>query len=83
MGIILHPLMSEKAIQLIEKENKIVFIVDKNATKQEIKHEVERLYGVKVEKVNTMIDRKGRKKAYVKLSKETPATELATKLNII
>ena len=83
MGIILYPLMSEKAIQLIERENKIVFIVDKKATKPEIKHEVERLYGVKVESVNTMIDRKGRKKAYVKLSKETPATELATKLNMI
>ncbi len=83
MGIILYPLMSEKAIQLIERENKIVFVVDKKATKPEIKHEVERLYGVKVESVNTMIDRKGRKKAYVKLSKETPATELATKLNMI
>ena len=83
MCAILHPLMTEKAIQLIEKENKIVFIVDKKATKPEIKHEIEKLYGVKVDSVNTMVDRKGRKKAYVKLSKETPATELATKLNII
>ncbi len=75
--------MSEKAVQLIERENKIVFIVDKKATKPEIKAEVEELYGVKVDKVTTMIDRKGRKKVYVKLSKETPATELATKLKMI
>ncbi len=83
MSIILHPLMSEKAVQMIERENKIIFIVDKRATKPEIKREIERLYGVKVERVTTAIDPKGRKKAYVKLSKETPATELATKLNMI
>ncbi len=83
MGVILHPLMTEKAVQMIETENKITFIVKKNATKPEIKSEIESMYGVKVDKVTTMIDRKGRKKAYVTLNKKNPASELATKLNMI
>ena len=83
MGVILHPLMTEKAVQMIETENKITFIVKKNATKPEIKSEIEGLYGVKVDKITTMIDRKGRKKAYVTLNKKYPASELATKLNMI
>ncbi len=83
MQVIRYPLLSEKAVQMIEKENKMVFIVDKRATKPEIKKAVEETFGVKVDRVNTLIDRKGRKKAIVKLSKETPASELATRLNII
>ncbi|MCD6522839.1 MAG: 50S ribosomal protein L23 [Candidatus Diapherotrites archaeon] len=81
--VVNHPLLSEKAVDLIEKENKLVFIVDKNATKSEIKEAVEKLYDVKVDAVNTLIDSKGRKKAFVRLSKESSASELATKLNII
>jgi len=78
-----YPLLSEKAVGAIEKENKIVFIVRKDSTKQEIKEEVERLYKVKVADVNTMISIKGKKKAYVKLTPEFKATDIATKLKII
>ena len=81
--VIHFPLISEKAVDLIEKQNKLVFIVDKDATKEEIKKAVEELYKVKVIKVNTSTNIKGRKRAFVKLSKENPATEIATKLNII
>ena len=83
MGVVLYPLMSEKSIQGVERDNRVVFVVDKRASKPEIKNEIEKLYNVKVIKINTIIDRKGRKKAYITLSKETPATELATKLNMI
>ncbi len=83
MKVVLYPLMSEKSVQMIERENKIVFIVDKSATKSEIKNEIEKLYNVEVENVTTLIDSKGRKKAFVRLGKKTPATELATKLNMI
>ena len=81
--VIHFTLISEKAVDLIEKQNKLVFIVDKDATKEEIKKAVEELYKVKVIKVNTSTNIKGRKRAFVKLSKENPATEIATKLNII
>ncbi len=77
------PLSTEKDIRLMEKENKIVFIVDNKATKEEIKKEVEERFKVKVVKVNTMYDTNGKKKAYVKLSEETPAIDIATELGLL
>ena len=78
-----YPLITEKSVGLIEKENKLVFIVDKSATKHDIKKAVEALYGVKVATVNTMISLKGRKKAYVKLRPEFKASDIATKLKVL
>ena len=78
-----YPLITEKSVGLIEKENKLVFVVDKSATKHDIKKAVEELYGVKVATVNTMISMKGRKKAYVKLKPEFKASDIATKLKVL
>ena len=83
MTAILYPLISEKAVQLINTRNTLVFIVEKNSTKSQIKREVEELFNVKVKKVNTLISPDGRKKAYVKLSDEYDATEIAAKLGVI
>ena len=83
MIVIKYPLLTEKAAGLIERENKIVFVVEKNAGKADIKKEVERLYAVRVQDVNTMVSMKGIKKAYVKLAPGFNATDLATKLKII
>jgi len=52
--IIIKPVVSEKSMNL-QAENKYTFIVDKNANKTEIKNAIEKIFGVKVEKVNTMI----------------------------
>ncbi|MCD4740377.1 50S ribosomal protein L23, partial [archaeon] len=68
---------------LIEKENKFVFVVDKNANKQEIKKEIEELYNLEVTSVKTLISMKGEKREFVKLKKKNAASELATKLNLI
>jgi len=81
--VVIHPVATEKAIALIEKENKMVFIVEKDATKKEIADDVEKSYNVKVEKVNVLITPQGRKKAYVKLQKGYSADELAARLKII
>ncbi len=78
-----HLLLTEKAIDNINMRNTLVFIVDRRATKPQIKREVEKLFDVKVEKVNTLIDRKGRKKAYVKLKPEYDATDIATALGMM
>ena len=78
-----YPLITEKSVGLIEKENKLVFIVEKKATKHDIKKAVEELYGVKVAAVNTMISLKGKKKAYVKLKPEFKASDIATKLKVL
>jgi len=81
--IILYPLMTEVASRLIETENKLVFIVNIKATKGDIKRAVEELYDVKVEKVNVVITPKGQKKAFVKLSPEYKASDIAIKLGIL
>ncbi len=80
--IIKNPYVTEKATALIDKENALQFIVDLKANKQQIKEEVERLYGVKVVSVNTMITSNGRKKATVRLSPEYKAEEIATRLGL-
>ena len=82
-GVIIRIHMSEKAMQLIEKENTLTLIVRRDSTKPEIKKAVEEIYGVKVEKVRTLITPEGEKKAYVKLAKEHSASELATRLGLV
>jgi len=81
--ILLYPLVTEKTVGMIEKENKIVFIVDRKADKYQIKEAFEKLFGVKVEKVNTLITRDGKKKAFIKLKKEFKASDVAVKLGIL
>ena len=81
--IIKYPLSTEKAIRLMESENKLVFVVDNKANKQEIKKAVEERFSAKVVQVRTINDFKGRKKAYVKFSPETPAIDLATRLGLM
>ncbi|MCH8231063.1 MAG: 50S ribosomal protein L23 [Bacteroidetes bacterium] len=54
MSVLIKPLITEKASSMNEK-GKYGFIVDKKANKVEIRKEVEKMYGVSVESVNTMI----------------------------
>ena len=82
-GYLKFPLMTEKAINLIEKENKLSFIATERATKTDIKKLIEKVYSVKVVKVNLLNDMKGRKKVTVKLDKKYKAEELAAKLGVI
>ncbi|MEK6959360.1 MAG: 50S ribosomal protein L23 [archaeon] len=83
LGVILHPLITEKAVNMIEAENKVTFIVADTATKTTVKNIVQKAYGVKVTKVNIVRDRKGRKKAIVKLDKANKAQDLATKIGVL
>ena len=81
--ILIRPVHSEKALALIDKENTLTFIVDRKATKHDIKRAVELIFGVKVLKVRTLITSKGEKKAYVKLAPEYKASEIATQLGLM
>jgi len=56
--VILAPVVSEKSYSLLD-EGKYTFIVDPRTNKTEIKIAVEKIFGVKVESVNT-INRKGK-----------------------
>ena len=77
------PLTTEKNVRLMQEENKLVFVVDKKATKPEIKAAAEEMFKIKVIKVNTTIMPSGRKKAYLKLAMDTPALDIATSLGLI
>ncbi len=81
--MIKNPISTEKAIRMLNEENKLIFIVDRKAKKPEIKAEIESLFNAKVIKVQTLIDRKGNKKAFVRFSPETPALDIATKLGLM
>jgi large subunit ribosomal protein L23 len=81
--IIKYPLVSEDAVTLIEAENKVTFIVDLDASKNDIRRAVEELYEVRVDHVNSVVTPDGRKKAYVKLTSEYKASDLAVKLGIL
>lgn len=73
---------TEKIVRMIEADNCLVFIFDRKAKKPEIKKDVEELFNVKVESVNTHT-RKNKKLAYVKLKKEFSAGDVAAKLGLI
>lgn len=81
--ILKYPHMTEKSIGLVERENKIVFIVDKKADKKKIKEAFEKAFEVKVQKINTEITMDGEKKAYIKLRPQNKAIDVAVKLGIV
>jgi large subunit ribosomal protein L23 len=81
--VILYPLMTEAASIMVEKENKLVFIVDLKSGKSDVKKAVEELYEVKVEEVNLLITPQGEKKAFVKLHPDYKAADVAIKLGIL
>ncbi len=82
-NVILYPMQSEKSIRLMEAQNTLMFAVDKKATKHSIKKEIESAFKVKVTAVNTSISPEGKKRAYVRLSKENPAIDVATQLGMM
>ena len=73
--------LTEKAVGLVEKENKLVFIVNRKSDKKQIKDAIEKAFDVKVDKVNTQI-KGGEKKAYIKLKPEFKAIDVAVKLGL-
>ncbi|MFW9992637.1 MAG: 50S ribosomal protein L23 [Candidatus Odinarchaeota archaeon] len=80
--VIIHPYITEAIFDQVEDQNKIVFMVDRRANKNDIKKAVEELYEVKVVKINTMVTPKGNKKAFVTLHPEDSALDLASQFGI-
>ncbi len=78
----MKPLITEKAIMLIESQNVLTFEVDRNMSKPDIRKEIEDLFEVKVKKVR-VLNKGNKKNVYVKLKKEFPAIDVATKLGLI
>jgi large subunit ribosomal protein L23 len=82
-SIISYPHLTEKSMNMVELENKLVFIVSRDAGKNEIKEAIEKEFEVKVQWVRTEITTRGQKKAYIKISPEFSAADIASKLGMI
>jgi len=91
--IIRRPIITEKGLGVKETQHTVVFEVDREATKTEIKEAVQRIFKVKVDHVRTAINhgklrRRGRsegfrpdwKKAYVRLAEGEKMIEYAENL---
>jgi large subunit ribosomal protein L23 len=81
--VIFYPLMTESASLMVEKDNKLIFVVNLKAGKNDVRRAVEELYEVKVSKVTVLITSQGTKKAFVKLAPEFKASDVAIKLGIL
>lgn len=66
MDIMIKPIVTEKATKLTEQLNRYTFRVSLNANKYQIKSLVEKLYGVKVVNVNTLVVRGKNKSRWTK-----------------
>ena len=81
-SIIIRPYVTENTFDRIEKENKLVFIVSNESTKNTIKQALSILYEVKVKAINTAQTIQG-KKAFVTFADDYSALDLATKLGVM
>ncbi|MEM0023950.1 MAG: 50S ribosomal protein L23 [Thermofilaceae archaeon] len=82
-GIIVRLHVTEKSLMLAERHNVMTFIVLRTASKPQIKRAVEKMYGVKVAKVNTLVTPMGEKKAYVKLAEGYNAMDVLSRLGVL
>jgi ribosomal protein uL23 len=82
-GVLMYPNLAEKAMNMVEIENKLVFVVRKNANKDQIKDAVEKGFDVTVLKVNVEVTTKGEKRAYIKLSEKDSAADIASRMGML
>ena len=81
--IIKYPLTTESAMKKIEDNNTLVFITDVRANKRQISQAVKKMYDIACAKVNTLVRPDGVKKAYVRLTQDFDALDVANKIGII
>jgi large subunit ribosomal protein L23 len=81
--VLMYPQLAEKSMNMVELENKLIFIVNPRASKEDIKKAVEKNFEVRVIKVSTMISIKGQKKAFVKLHPDDSAADIASRLGML
>jgi large subunit ribosomal protein L23 len=82
MDAILHPHVTEKTVDKMDFDNKMVFICQPDAAKDEIVDDVEQQFEVEVTNVTTMVTPKGNKKAELTLSDDHDAQEVASRIGV-
>ncbi|QWU87507.1 hypothetical protein CA3LBN_001772 [Candidozyma haemuli] len=81
--IVESPIASETAIKKVEDGNTLVFQVSLKANKHQIKAAVKELYDVEVEKINTLVRPNGTKKAYIRLTADHDALDVANRIGYV
>ncbi len=79
--IIYHPFVTEKTMNLMEKNNALEFVVNRKTNKLQIKKAVEKMFEVKVKDVNTKITKQG-KHAIVTFMPEFKAEDIGMRIGI-
>ena len=78
-----HPIVTEKAMVLLENVNQLSFIVEKEDRKEDIRAYIESTFGKKVAAINTMMTTKGTKKAVITFEESNAAEEILSQLGIV
>jgi len=81
-SVIEYPIVTEKAMDAMDFDNAIQFIVSLDATKGEVADEIETRYDFAVTSVNTQVTPDGNKKAVVTLEDEDAAEEIASRIGV-
>jgi len=79
--VVLHPLVTEKTMFNMDKNNTLEFLVHITATKPQIKNAVEKLFDAKVARVNTRITKDG-KRAIVKFGEGSSAEDIGMRIGV-
>ena len=80
-NIVLHPYVTEKSMNQMEKNNALEFIVKRDADKAQIKKSVEKMFDVKVKSVNIRITKNG-KHAIVIFMPEFKAEDIGMRIGV-
>jgi len=83
MTSLMYPISTEKALNMIDRNNTISYVVDFRSNKVQIKKEFEQTFGVKVKSINTEMTMNNTKRAYIRLKPEFKASDVARKLKLV
>jgi len=81
--VLKYPFVTEKAMMMLESQNKLQFLVEREATKHQIAKEIEKSFGQEVKSVRTVMTTKGQKKAVISFKNDKAAEEVLSRLGIM
>jgi large subunit ribosomal protein L23 len=81
-NVIRYPNVTEKAMDKMDFENKLEFVVALDASKPEIGEALSEQFDIAIDSINTQVTPEGTKKATVRLSDEDDAEEVASRIGV-
>ena len=81
--VLKYPFVTEKAMMMLERQINSSSLSQTNATKHQIKREIEKSFEQEVTSVRTIMTTNGQKKAIVSFANEKAAEEILSRLGIM